>query len=116
MGFPYSFSIDNDFRGGDEKVIEKLTSLNITQEMFNGTTKFQQVSVMNQQPYEITGIMIVFGIMAILWFISGFLKVTSGSRKIAFETWIHRAMAVIIMIGALLYILIFIFPVFTYWV
>lgn len=95
-------------------MIDKITAFNITQEFFN-QTKFQQISEISQEPYFMWGHAIVIGIPLLMWFAFSFARISKSSNKLCWQSWINTRSLMYLLVVILLYVLIFIFPLPTYW-
>lgn len=90
-------------------MLETITQINITQDMTN-LTGFQKVQAISTQPYFVTGLILIFGILMIFWFFGGFFRVSENSRKVCFQSWIHLRFLLVILLAALAAILWYIYP------
>lgn len=91
-------------------MLNQIFALNITQNLLN-QTQGQQITSISQEPYFITGHVLMLSIPLLIWFIIGFLRVFEGSKKVAFQTWIYWAGVAIFGLILLGYFFIFIYPI-----
>lgn len=73
-------------------------------------TRFQSIQETSTQPYFMTGFILTFVIIMLIWFFMGFVKVGPLSKKIRFESSIHWSAIVLILLLAVLQFIWFFAP------
>lgn len=75
-------------------------------------TAFEQVQQIETSTYHIATTIIIFSIAGLLWYAGGFSKISSKPKsRPCWASWIHWRNLIILMLMAVLYILLRIYPV-----
>lgn len=83
---------------------------------FSSMSDFEIVKTVSTQHYFFVGGLVILALMLLLWFFFGFSRVSEGSKKVCFQSWIHMRLLIIILVTILVYIFWFYFPIIFLWI
>lgn len=97
-------------------MIEKITEINISCTDLINQTSFNTIQEINTIPYQLTGFLVMVGIILLLFIILGCFKVAKKSDKICFQSWIYWGALAIVLLSLLFAFFWFMYPVIFFWI